>query len=544
MRSLIIIALGIAVTLTPGLPMRAAVDDGSAGVAPALRARVEALLRRLDADDFAAREAASLELESLPPEALPMIEAALSTGAMSPEVALRLEAKVSLLRRKAVATVYENALRQEMDWSRTTALAAYDGGGHINPKWDAAAREAIVLQVRPRFDPNRSPTDDARIDAAIRKAIDLGCNDPFLLYVQANRYCQTPRSDPRKAREMMDTAADGVLAGNYPAVRKLMAAARRAETVCAVEPDPLPISDKRDLARDLATARSLLPAAAREGTPRGVVYEAAAALFTPCLRLHGGDRDKAFAEVDAALRAAVPGTNLPARFAADVYLTRAESVRADRDPPGQRVSSTEKPKLLAELGAKAAAAIDAALAIDPQDPVALNQKLRLLSHLQAPRDEFDTWFDKAMAAYPNNLSACKIKRLYLSRQSRAMDDVIAFGRECLAGGNWSSRIPLIAVEAHTSIARFDRPEEHFGRDEVWQDVRAAEEGYLKRYPKSVYDRTLYAELACYAGQWDIAKAQFDLLAEDGVHSVFRGKQTYDYYRKKADRLTAAATRQP
>src|SRR5438093_1216989 len=88
------------------------------------------------------------------------------------------------------------------------------------PPISPAAREAIVLQVRPRFDPSRSPTDDARIDAAIRKAIDLGCNDSFLLYVQANRYRQIPRSDPRKAREMMDAAAGGVLAGNYPAVRK------------------------------------------------------------------------------------------------------------------------------------------------------------------------------------------------------------------------------------------------------------------------------------------------------------------------------------
>jgi hypothetical protein len=510
---------------------------------PALAAQVAALLVKLNSDDFRIRDAASTAVEGLSAEALPLIEEALASGELSPEVSLRLDAKVSLLKRKAVATAYENSIRQELEWNRATALAAYDQGGHTNLKWDAAAREAIVLQARPRFDPNRSPRDDARIAAALQKAIDLGCDDPFLNYLQANRFRAVPGHDPRKAHEMTNRAAAGVISGHYPAFRKLMAAARSAETLAAAEPPPLSIATKRELTLLLDYALAEMPDAVREGAPRALMYDAAAALF-PRYALLFGDAQKGLERVETALRAATPRTNLASILAADFYLARAEAVRSDLDAPSVRTKPADKAKVLEELDAKATAAIDAALAIDPQDPVALIDKLRHLAYVRAPREDFEPWFEKSMAAYPNNLRACQIKRLFLSRANPDGQEAIDFARQCLAGGNWSSRIPLIVVDVHTGNSRFDNPEEYFSRTDVWNDIQAAEEGYLKRYPKALFDRTNYAMMACYAGQWDIAKAQFDLLGEDGVHSVFRGKQTYDYYRKRADRLAAANPRQP
>jgi hypothetical protein len=502
---------------------------------PALAARVTALLRDLNSDNFATRDAASTKLDALPGEALPLIEEALSTGELSPEVSLRLDAKVSLLRRKAAATAYEKSLQRELEWSRTTALAAYDNGGHTNPEWDAAAREAIVLQVRPRFDPNRSSKDDARISAAIEKAIDLGCDDPFVLYIHANRYRLTLGHDPQRAFEMMNRAAGGVLAGNYPPFRKLMAAARRAETRCAVEPDRLTIAARRELEQDLQTALSLFPDAAKDGTPRPFLHEAAMALHPAFTRLLQ-DHDKAFEKVYAALKSATPDSNVADIFAADIHLARTDVIRNDREFRGHRLLPAEKGKLIDELNAKAKAAVDAALAIDPQDPIALIDMLRLLTYTNVHRDEFEKWFEKSMAVYPNNLRACQIKRSYLERGDSSHEQAIEFGRQCLEGGNWSARIPLIIVDVHLNIARFDRPEEHLSKDDVWNDVKAAEEGYLKRYPNAVYDRTNYAKVASHSGHWDVAKAQFDLLGDNGVYSVFRGKQTYDYYRNKANRL--------
>jgi hypothetical protein len=542
MRANLLRVLCVAGVAAAAAALECVAAEPAAAPDPALTAQVSALLRQLDSDDYRRRDAATTALEQLPGEALPLIEDALSAGTLSPEVALRLEAKVSIVRRKAAATAHEAALRRDLAWARDASLAAYDGGGHANPKWDAAVREALVLHVRPDFDPNRSTRDDARIAAAIRRAADLGCDDPFFLYVLANRYRAAPGADPARALEMMDRAATGVLAGNYPPVRKLFAAARRAEARLAAEPAALAVATRRAAARDVDAALALLPAAAKDGAPRPVLLDAAA---TAC-RVHArltGDEDKAFAIVHPALGAATPGTAAAAHFAAETYLARADALRtapvATRGRPRDEVDA-DRAKALADLRARARAALAAALAADPQDVAALTGMLRLLSHDDdVPADEFDRWFDRAMAAYPNNLHACELKLAYLERRA-GRDQRIAFGRECLAGGNWNSRIPLIAVDAHLGIVRFDRPEEHMGQPDVWADVSTALEGYLKRYPNAVYDRTTYAKVACWAGRWDVAKTQFDRLGDDAVYRVFRGKPTYDYYRRRAERMAKAA----
>src|SRR6476661_4155454 len=101
-------------------------------VDPALARRVATLIGQLDAADYKAREAATAAVEDLPAEALPLVEAVLSTGALSPEVSIRLGMKVDVLRRKS--TAYDRELRREFDWNRADTLAVYDGGGHTNPK--------------------------------------------------------------------------------------------------------------------------------------------------------------------------------------------------------------------------------------------------------------------------------------------------------------------------------------------------------------------------------------------------------------------------
>jgi hypothetical protein len=506
----------------------------------ALAARVTVLLRELDSDDYRKRDAATTELEELPGEALPLIEEALATGTLSPEVSLRLEAKVSLVRRKAAATAYEAAQRRELAWARDTSLAAYDGGGHTNPRWDAAVREAIVLHVRPAFDPNRSSRDEARIAGAMQKAIDLGCDDPFFLYIAANRYRAERASDPARALEMMDRAAGGVLAGNYPPVRKMMAAARRAAARCAAEPGGvMAIASTRAATADVEQALALMPAVAKDGgTPRSVLLEAAGILYGVQVRLLKDDEEAALATVRKPLEAATPGTDAAALFAAEVYLSRADAMRtAPVNPRGRTRAEfdNERAKKLDELRSLARQSFDAALAVDPQDVAALTGVVHLLAYGDGFLDEFDAWFDRAMAAYPNDLRACQLKAIFLERHA-GVAERLAFARQCLAGANWPSRIPLIVVDTHLRIARFDRPEEHLSRPEVWDDVRAALEGYLKRCPNAVYDRTTYAKVACYAGRWAVAKAQFDRLGDDAAYEVFRGKPTYDYYRRRAEAM--------
>jgi hypothetical protein len=263
----------------------AAAADKVDDIDPNLRARVAAIFKQLESDDFHVRDAASAAIDALPAETLPLIEEALATGELSPEVSLRLEAKISSLRRKATSSAYEKALAQNLVWARTNTLAAYDEGRHKNPKWDAAAHEAIVLSIRPAFDPNLSTKDDARIDDAFRKAIDLGCDDPLILYMQANRYRVAAGHDPDRSLQMFDRPVTAILAEDYSPWRKMMAAARRAQARCATDPGKLAPDVQTQIRSDLDLALGLLPQAAKDGTPRDFILDGAGIIFFGYARL-------------------------------------------------------------------------------------------------------------------------------------------------------------------------------------------------------------------------------------------------------------------
>jgi hypothetical protein len=113
--------------------------------------------------------------------------------------------------------------------------------------------------------------------------------------------------------------------------------------------------------------------------------------------------------VNAALEPVAPGTDLAPLFAAEVYLRRAAAADEERR---QFSRAGAREKILAEkvaafddLCAAAAKAVDAALAVDPKDPVALNALLRLLSLTGAPRERFEEAFAPRDRRLPQTTSA-------------------------------------------------------------------------------------------------------------------------------------------
>lgn len=367
---------------------------------------------------------------------------------------------------------------------------------------------------------------------------------PFVLYSYANRYRLTPGHDPSRLAGMWNRATAGMIAGHYPAIRRLMALARHAASIIEQDGKPTSAGARRDATNDLDQALGLLAEAAAQTPGRQIIFDAGAILYEGYARALVDGPDAALTKVLPALKAATPKSNVAALLEADVRLVLAATLDAggygeyvDRfRGAGVAEAAVERHRTAAK------AAIDAAIAADPSDPLPLNAMLRYLDDTKAASQDYEPWFAKAMAAYPSNLHACQFKLRYLRRLGNQAEE-IAFGRACLADGFWSSRIPFIVIDAHANVAQFDRPEEHFGQPEVWNDVRTCYEGYLTRYPNAVTDRSRYAQYACWAEQWTIAKAQFDKLGDDAVPAAFRGKQTMDYFRRKAARL-AAEDRRP
>ena len=60
----------------------------------------------------------------------------------------------------------------------------------------------------------------------------------------------------------------------------------------------------------------------------------------------------------------------------------------------------------------------------------------------------EVWFNRAMALDTNNFDACMSKMQFLyPRWNGSREDMIAFGRECVASTKWGGGVPLTLAEA-------------------------------------------------------------------------------------------------
>lgn len=492
---------------------------------PATKKKVLLLLLQLESADYEERDKATLALEALPAAATPMIEAALAKGDLSPEVAQRLEDKVGMLRRKVGATKYENTLRAQFLWDRATALAGYNGGGHTNPKWDAAAREAIVLHIRPRRDPNISPRDQKLIAAALKKAIDLGCDDPYIRFAFAQRTFEQlmPPNFPRAVITAWRKASDDIIAGNYPAYIKMEALHRRVESTLLFQ--GLTNETRKKARAYIDQIYALVPQALKDGAGRHLIMGIITPTKTYLANVENFNQNTAHERTIKALTPTTKGTTICAFLEADYQILRGYAIR--NGTYGQGWTPEKREKELADAVKQCKVAVDAALAPDPTDPEAINRMIRYMCLARSPADEFEKWFIKGLEAYPNDFLHCQMKHSYLKENGTA-DQCIAFGRQCLADGNWPSRIPLMICNVYADMGADPND------PEVWNDLSLAYEQYLKRCPNAYADRSAYLRTAGLAGKWDVAKTQFDALGDNLIPRFFESQKQIDEWRKQAN----------
>jgi hypothetical protein len=154
----------------------------------------------------------------------------------------------------------------------------------------------------------------------------------------------------------------------------------------------------------------------------------------------------------------------------------------------------------------------------------------------------EKWFGRALAADPDNFDACIVKlRFLLPRWHGSHEEMVAFGRECLAGQNWAGNLPYVLARAHSDVAReMMDPQQYLAQPQVWDDIRSVHEGYLKVFPdapRAAWHRNRLAKWACDCGQWDAAWEAFSRIGDNPDLTVFRSRALYDYYRRKAEKLS-------
>jgi TPR repeat protein len=257
----------------------------------------------------------------------------------------------------------------------------------------------------------------------------------------------------------------------------------------------------------------------------------------------GQGRNAAYGKVRAALDKHAAETALFYAVEGDFYTSYGWDART-----GQLAAKVtdEQFRVFEERLKVAAKALEKAWELDNKSARVAARRITVAMGLNEERPVMEQWFERALKADPNNLAAYRAKLLYLTPKWHGDDqgrDVLEFARDCVKGGNWKARVPFLLIQAHEALSRYPRgnrteyahkPDpQYFAEPGVWTDVKSVYEPYLKLNPDAHADRSKYAMLAAWAGEWAVANAQFRQLGDKVVVSVFDSADELNRLRREA-----------
>ena len=192
-------------------------------------------------------------------------------------------------------------------------------------------------------------------------------------------------------------------------------------------------------------------------------------------------------------------------------------------------------RLFRERLAESEKALNKAWALNPDDAQISVLMMSVAEGQQKPRPEMELWFQRAMKLEPDNYEACRGKLHYLLPEwYGSRDDMVAFGRECVASTNWGGHVPLTLVDAHSDFARtlpdVEARNAYWRLPDVWPDIKAGYEKFSKINPDATQFRYPYALYAFRCGQWQDFNEQIKIIRQndgDVKYGYFGGKNTFD-----------------
>lgn len=404
-------------------------------------------------------------------------------------------------------------------------LEDYDRVGRKSEKWDVAAKEALAAAVR-LWALEFSPTSDEHdvIWYAVKKAREAGCDDPLVRLTQARNYAFFDRKHAETMPLHLEAAEMLEQSGYHPLI-KCYAWVRAAERMARSPQDATAMKQKAMALMDKAMAH--LPAVAADADlPRVALWDLYKSISDASMYIHERHEPyvaPAFAVFDKHCK----DRSLLLAITADFYCFHAWE---DGPAPGFADA-----KLMAERLAMAELAAEESWKLDPTNDFPGRVMQRVESFRDDDPDAHEKWFQRAIAADPESYEAYTRKIEYFKpyNDQGGVDKMLAFGRECAAGKNYAAGIPLMLVEAHEQASYYHGGERHrekqqayFKDPKVWEEIRGVYESYLAQFPDSLYHRSRYATLACWAEDWKKADEQFRRMGKRFSYAHFRNDGRY------------------
>lgn len=421
------------------------------------------------------------------------------------------------------------ATRQDREkWNQSSLKGAYETMSSGNPKWDKDAEDALTTYAQ-----SRTASDDEQemlselIGDSAHDAINAGCDDPMIRYLYV-RYSSEIQSRPFADRQKLYlNAANNLESSPYPAIWKFHANVDAAEILWW--------NKDHDLWQQVVQLRhaamsDLAQAVQEKSLPEAEAYDDANDLFQ-LLQYNAGEMTNAYGQVESALAGQSDKAAMADFIKATFYIQYAWQARGHGT--ADQVTA-EGWRLFKERLDVAQKALEHAWSLDPQDPQIPILMINVVLGQETGRPEMEKWFDRAMKADPNSYEACRTKLHFLLPEwYGSRDDMLEFGRQCVASTNWGGHVPLILVDAHSDFDRELRGQErsdYWLLPDVWPDIESAYEKFARLNPDETHFRYPYAWYAFRCLQTNDFVKQIKLIRQNGGevnYSYFGGEQAFD-----------------
>jgi hypothetical protein len=406
-----------------------------------------------------------------------------------------------------------------LEWNMETTVEAYEKVGSKNSKWNTYARDALKIFAQVRsYGPNiEGYPGVARTYAA--RAIELGCDDPLVMYMNA-RLSDWSRKSEEECADLFADAADRMENSQYPAVRKFYAATRAYNAVYRIKP----LNKERAYTYLMRASQHLSTMLADRTTHFKEVDDA-------CVEYLAidkwGSKKERYDQVEIWLDRNWSKHGFSYLVQGQFYVDYAWDGRtakvASKVTKEQWAMFSDRLKIAEERLLKG-------MEIDPREGRIPALMIKVVSGANKGLPEMKKWWDKAMEADPNSYDACETLLYFLTpRWYGSHEEMIAFGRECAASEKFGGTVPLILSEAHAMFNRMDGPKDgsYWKQPEVWTDIETSFEKFFRLNPKAVSWRHNYARYAYWCQQWRTLDEQLAIMGDNINYEYFGGEDKFN-----------------
>ncbi len=413
-------------------------------------------------------------------------------------------------------------------WTKEIYVGGYQQAGRRNPRWDEAATNALDEYAYLRLTGKASDSSAPEyLDAQLKKAVNAGCDDPFIRYLYLRRITHPfTKATPPVATDYANLAKQ-MDASGYANILKFYVNLRAAQAWRAASAKQAPeVNQLRRVA--MGQLQTILTS---EEIPARLAYEACRDLYD-AIDQNKKQRTDFYTNAQPIIAARWPDEGFPYLIKATFYLDFAWEARGAGW--AKDVSEADRKLFLDRLDL-VEESLDKAWKIDPSLKEAPLLGLRLELGQGKGRERMEMWYKRAKAFPEIESQAIRQKLLYLDpRWYGSEADCLAFAREVMKSDSYYGQELLQPYFVHEKFAQYFRASrpDYWLEPQVWPDIEAAFERFFERNGDDNDWRHRYALCAFRCEQWQALDDQLSKLKEVN-YDYFGGKDAYERIKRVA-----------